>query len=111
MSKNLRDLHGPALALVLERLKPSGPFQGAFVVDLAGFVFSLLFVMFFIANLLCFFPDSFESAKSISTGPASRSSLKVGKSVSNGIPKHGTRALSSVCFTCSSFFLRHNMRY
>lgn len=66
VSKNLRDLHGPALALVLERLKPSGPFQ-----------------------------DSFESAKSISTGPASRSSLKVGKSVSNGIPKHGTRALSS----------------
>ncbi|GMY38218.1 protein MOR1 isoform X2 [Fagus crenata] len=66
IEKILKDLHGPALALVLERLKPYGAIQ-----------------------------DSFDSAKVISMGPTSKSSSRVGKSTSNGVVKHGNRAMSS----------------
>ncbi|XP_043808060.1 protein MOR1 isoform X2 [Manihot esculenta] len=66
IEKNLKDLHGPALALVLERLKPYGAFQ-----------------------------EPFESTKSISMGPTSKTSSKVGKPASNGIPKHANKAMSS----------------
>lgn len=31
----VKDIHGPALTLVVERLKPYGAFQGTFVHDLA----------------------------------------------------------------------------
>ncbi|XP_050288115.1 protein MOR1 isoform X4 [Quercus robur] len=66
VEKILKDLHGPALALVLERLKPGGAFQ-----------------------------ESFDSAKAISMGPTSKSSSRVGKSTSNGVMKPGNRAMSS----------------
>uniref|UniRef100_A0A2N9H0N2 TOG domain-containing protein n=1 Tax=Fagus sylvatica TaxID=28930 RepID=A0A2N9H0N2_FAGSY len=66
IEKILKDLHGPALALVLERLKPYGAIQ-----------------------------DSFDSAKVISMGPTSKSSSRVGKSTSNGVVKHGNKAMSS----------------
>ncbi|KAK9267215.1 hypothetical protein L1049_009635 [Liquidambar formosana] len=66
VTKNLKDLHGPALTLVLERLKPHGAFQ-----------------------------ESFESVKATSMGLTSKSSSKVGKSAANGVPKHGNRAISS----------------
>jgi hypothetical protein len=39
IEKILKDLHGPALALVLERLKPYGAIQGGFSGNLAGFFF------------------------------------------------------------------------
>lgn len=41
--------------------------------------------------------DSFEPAKSISMGPASKTSSRAGKS-SNGVAKAANRALPSVCF-------------
>uniref|UniRef100_A0A5B7AKF7 Protein MOR1 n=1 Tax=Davidia involucrata TaxID=16924 RepID=A0A5B7AKF7_DAVIN len=70
VTKNLRDIHGPALAIVLERLKPNGAFQ-----------------------------ETFDSAKTISTGPTTKGGSKVGKSSSNGYgdraPRHGSRAISS----------------
>lgn len=66
ITKNLKDIHGPALAIVLERLRPPGAFH-----------------------------DSFESARTVSTALASKNSSKVGKSTSNGVLKHGNRALSS----------------
>ncbi|KDP34897.1 hypothetical protein JCGZ_09185 [Jatropha curcas] len=66
IEKNLKDLHGPALALVLERVRPYGAFQ-----------------------------DSFESAKAISMGPTSKTATKAGKSASNGVSKHANRSTSS----------------
>ncbi|KAJ9168430.1 hypothetical protein P3X46_019955 [Hevea brasiliensis] len=66
IEKNLKDLHGPALTLVLERLKPYGAFQ-----------------------------ESFESAKSISMASTLKTSSKVGKPASNGVPKHTNRTMSS----------------
>ncbi|CAL5344938.1 unnamed protein product [Camellia sinensis] len=70
VSKNMKDIHGPALAIVLERLKQYGAFQ-----------------------------ETFELAKELSTGLTSKSSSKVGKSSSNGhgdcLPKHGSRPVSS----------------
>ncbi|XP_042521091.1 protein MOR1 isoform X2 [Macadamia integrifolia] len=70
VSKNIKDLHGPALALVLERLKPSGALQ-----------------------------DSYDSVRGIPTTLTSKTSSKVGKSSSNGcvdrVSKHGSRAISS----------------
>ncbi|XP_030501209.2 protein MOR1 [Cannabis sativa] len=65
VEKLVRDTQGPALALVHERLKPGGAFQ-----------------------------ESFESAKTISA-PASKTLSKVGKSTSNGVLKHGSKAASS----------------
>ncbi|XAR66434.1 hypothetical protein NMG60_11012669 [Bertholletia excelsa] len=70
VTKNLKDIQGPALAIVLERLKPYGAF-----------------------------PESFESVRPTSMAPASKGSSKVAKSSSNGhgdrIPRHGSRASSS----------------
>ncbi|KAL5568082.1 hypothetical protein UlMin_024657 [Ulmus minor] len=66
IEKMVKDIHGPALAIVLERLKPYGAFQ-----------------------------DSFESAKTISMVPTSKNLSKVGKSTSNGVSKHGNKAVSS----------------
>ncbi|XP_052201183.1 protein MOR1 isoform X2 [Diospyros lotus] len=70
VTKNLKDIHGPALAIVIERLKLQGAFH-----------------------------ETFESAKAISTGTTSKSSSKVGKSGSTGhgdrIPRHGSRTVSS----------------
>ncbi|WCJ24432.1 ARM repeat superfamily protein [Euphorbia peplus] len=66
IEKNLKDLNGPALALVLERVKPYGGFQ-----------------------------ESFESAKSISMGPTSKTSSKAGRSTSNGVSKNGNRTAPS----------------
>ncbi|OMO86342.1 CLIP-associated protein [Corchorus capsularis] len=66
IEKNLKDIQGPALALILERIKPSG-----------------------------FFQESFESSKGVSTGLASKTNAKVAKSTSNGVMKHGNRAVAS----------------
>ncbi|KAJ6423148.1 hypothetical protein OIU84_024140 [Salix udensis] len=66
IEKNLKDIHGPALALVLERVRPAGGFQ-----------------------------ESFESTKTISTGPSSKTSTKVGKAATNGISKHANRSISA----------------
>ncbi|KAK3028496.1 hypothetical protein RJ639_038564 [Escallonia herrerae] len=61
VTKNIRDIQGPALAVVLDRLKSFGAVQ-----------------------------ETYESAKPIST---SKNFVKTGKS--NGLPKHGSRAVSS----------------
>nr|DAD22961.1 TPA_asm: hypothetical protein HUJ06_024424 [Nelumbo nucifera] len=70
VTKNLKDLRGPALALVLERFKLPGGLQ-----------------------------ESFDSGKGLSTGLASKPGTKIGKSGSNGFgdrtSKHGNRAISS----------------
>ncbi|GMP72550.1 hypothetical protein CsSME_00030538 [Camellia sinensis var. sinensis] len=69
VTKNLKDIQGPALAIVLERLKQHyGAFQ-----------------------------ETFEVAKTISMGPSSKSGSKVGKSSSNGNGdrRAGNRAVSS----------------
>ncbi|KAH9795885.1 protein MOR1 [Citrus sinensis] len=58
IEKNLKDIQGPALALILERIKLNG-------------------------------------ASQVSMGPTSKSSSKVPKSASNGVSKHGNRAISS----------------
>ncbi|KAF8413913.1 hypothetical protein HHK36_001909 [Tetracentron sinense] len=69
VTRNLKDVRGPALALVHERLKPSGAFQ-----------------------------ESFESTKASSSGLTSKASSKIGKSCSNGhgdrMPKYGNKAIS-----------------
>ncbi|KAK3188824.1 hypothetical protein Dsin_028385 [Dipteronia sinensis] len=59
IEKNLKDIHGPALALILERMKPYGASQAISMV---------------------------QTSKNIS---------KVAKSASNGVSKHGNRAISS----------------
>ncbi|KAI5572013.1 hypothetical protein BDE02_11G133800 [Populus trichocarpa] len=66
IERNLKDIHGPALALVLERVRPASVYQ-----------------------------ESFESTKTISMGPSSKTSSKVGKAASNGISKHSNRSISS----------------
>lgn len=66
VTKSLKDLHGPALTLVLERLKPHGSFQ-----------------------------ESFEPVKAVSMGVTSKIISKVGKSGTNVLPKHGNKAISS----------------
>ncbi|CAL5409801.1 unnamed protein product [Camellia sinensis] len=69
VTKNLKDIQGPALAIVLERLKQHyGAFQ-----------------------------ETFEVAKTISMGPSLKSGSKVGKSSSNGNGdrRAGNRAVSS----------------
>ncbi|KAJ7970482.1 protein MOR1 [Quillaja saponaria] len=66
VEKILKDIHGPALTLVLERLRPHGAFQ-----------------------------ESFESAKVVPMGGNSKSISKVGKTAANGVSKHGNRAISS----------------
>lgn len=100
--KNLKDIQGPALALIHERMKPNGASQGLFFCYLALFYcsphFSFTFCLLFFVSL-----TFFESAKAVSMGPTSKSSSKVAKSASNGLSKHGNRAISSVCFSCLSF--------
>ncbi|KAH7538364.1 hypothetical protein FEM48_Zijuj03G0191700 [Ziziphus jujuba var. spinosa] len=67
VEKMVKDIHGPALTLVVERLKPYGAFQ-----------------------------ESLESTKATAMGPTSRSVPKGGKSAaSNGVLKHGNKAVSS----------------
>ncbi|KAJ1403126.1 TOG domain [Sesbania bispinosa] len=66
IEKIVKDIHGPALTLVLEKLKPYGAFQ-----------------------------ESFESARSVSVGATSKGVSKGGKSTANGVSKHGNRAVSS----------------
>ncbi|XP_022977426.1 protein MOR1-like [Cucurbita maxima] len=66
VEKVLKDISGPALPLVLERLKPYGAFQ-----------------------------ESFESAKQITSSLTSKTAVKVGKATSNGVAKHGSKAISS----------------
>ncbi|CAL5411371.1 unnamed protein product [Camellia sinensis] len=68
VTKNLKDIQGPALAIVLERLKHSGAFQ-----------------------------ETFDVAKTISMGPSLKSGSKVGKfsSNGNGDRRAGNRAVSS----------------
>ena len=42
----------------------------------------------------------------MSIGPTSKSSSRVGKSTSNGVMKHGSRTMTSVCYTVfSNIFL------
>ncbi|RDX85911.1 Protein MOR1, partial [Mucuna pruriens] len=65
IEKIVKDIHGPALTLVLEKLRPNGAFQ-----------------------------ESFEPAKAVSVAGATSKS-KVGKSTANGVSKHGNRAVSS----------------
>ncbi|XP_057949966.1 protein MOR1 isoform X2 [Malania oleifera] len=71
LTKNLKDIHGPALAFVLERLKQ--PYVA--------------------------FQESFDSAKTVSMGISTKSTSKVGKPATNGygdrVSKHGSRAMSS----------------
>ncbi|KAF9673107.1 hypothetical protein SADUNF_Sadunf11G0114300 [Salix dunnii] len=66
IERTLKDIHGPALAIVLERVRPASVYQ-----------------------------ESFESTKTISMGPSSKTSSKVVKAASNGISKHSNRSLSS----------------
>ncbi|KAG6756741.1 hypothetical protein POTOM_040182 [Populus tomentosa] len=66
IERNLKDINGPALALVVERVRPASVYQ-----------------------------ESFESTKTISMGPSSKTSSKVGKAASNGISKHSNRSISS----------------
>ena len=80
MTKNLKDLRGPALALVLEHLKTSG--------------LSL--------------PDASDSAKAGPSGLASKSTSKIAKPGVNGFADHGTkhRSKSIPSVRVSSFFYR-----
>lgn len=41
----VKDIHGPALTLVLEKLKPHGAYQGAFFGNIAHLYSSLLLVV------------------------------------------------------------------
>ncbi|XP_019426639.1 PREDICTED: protein MOR1-like [Lupinus angustifolius] len=66
IEKMVKDIHGPALAVVLEKLKPHGIFQ-----------------------------ESFETARAVSAGATSKGVSKAGKSTANGVPKHGIRPVSS----------------
>ncbi|KAE9589870.1 hypothetical protein Lalb_Chr21g0313501 [Lupinus albus] len=66
IEKMVKDIHGPALALVLEKLKPHGTFQ-----------------------------ESFETARAVSAGATSKGVSKAGKSTTNGVSKHGNRPVSS----------------
>ncbi|KAK4759750.1 hypothetical protein SAY87_022881 [Trapa incisa] len=65
VTKNLKDIQGPALAIVLERLKPHGALQ-----------------------------ESFEHTKTASLGP-SNNSIRMGRPASHGLVKPGNRAISS----------------
>ncbi|XP_044495170.1 protein MOR1 isoform X2 [Mangifera indica] len=94
IEKHLKDLHGPALALVVERLKLPGGSHGVY----DNLVFVNFPVFFYIFYFVCYFmllAISLESAKSISVGPTSKGSTKVAKSTSNGLLKHGGRTISA----------------
>jgi cytoskeleton-associated protein 5 len=66
IEKIVKDIQGPALALVLEKIKPYGAFQ-----------------------------ESFESTRAASVSVASKGATKVGKSTANGVSKPGNRSVSS----------------
>ncbi|KAL0305776.1 UNVERIFIED_CONTAM: protein MOR1 [Sesamum radiatum] len=70
VTKNLKDIQGSALAIVVERLKPYGAFQ-----------------------------ENFETGRSIPAGIASKTSSKIGKSNAHGdrasSSRHGNRVASS----------------
>ncbi|XP_059659280.1 protein MOR1-like [Cornus florida] len=67
VTKNLKDIHGPALAIVLERLKPHGTFQ-----------------------------ETFESAKTIPTSKSgSKVGKSSNNGHADRAPRHGSRAVSS----------------
>ncbi|GMI81930.1 MICROTUBULE ORGANIZATION 1 [Hibiscus trionum] len=66
IEKNLKDIQGPALALILERVKPYGSFQ-----------------------------EFVEPPKGGSIGLSSKTNTKVAKSTSNGVTKHGNRTVTS----------------
>ncbi|GAU31280.1 hypothetical protein TSUD_39600 [Trifolium subterraneum] len=66
IEKIVKDIHGPALTLVLEKIKPYGAFQ-----------------------------ESFESARAASVSVTSKGATKVGKSTANGVSKPGNRSVSS----------------
>ncbi|KAL4281731.1 hypothetical protein GQ457_03G043050 [Hibiscus cannabinus] len=66
IEKNLKDIQGPALALILERVKPYGSFQ-----------------------------EFVEPPKGGSIGISSKTNTKVAKSTSNGVTKHGNRTVTS----------------
>ncbi|MCL7034943.1 hypothetical protein MKW94_023873 [Papaver nudicaule] len=69
VTKILRDIRGPAVALILERLNPSAAFQ-----------------------------ETFEPAKGTSTGGATKNSSKIGKSATNAPGdrgKHASKGISS----------------
>ncbi|PPR93760.1 hypothetical protein GOBAR_AA26907 [Gossypium barbadense] len=66
IEKNLRDIQGPALALILERVKPYGSFQ-----------------------------ELVEPSKGGSIGLVSKTNTKVAKATSNGVTKHGNRTVTS----------------
>lgn len=101
MTKNLRDLQGPALAIVLERLKPNGAFHGTVYCSFLN-LYKSLFVW-----QSCFMVINFLPAEP-SMGPAAKNGSKVAKSNANGYgdrtQKHGSKAVSSVWFPCVSFF-------
>ena len=90
IEKILKDIHGPALTLVLEKLKPYGAFQGMF----SFFFVNHGEVLIFILLTQFLFLESFAVAKSVSVGAPAK--LKGGKSTANGVSKHGNRAASSV---------------
>ncbi|CAM8905774.1 unnamed protein product [Rhodiola kirilowii] len=66
VTKNLKDIHGPALTIVLERLRPHGAVL-----------------------------ESYESVKMNEGGLASKNNLKTGRSNANATVKHGNRPLPS----------------
>ncbi|XVF74962.1 hypothetical protein PTKIN_Ptkin13bG0151300 [Pterospermum kingtungense] len=66
IERNLKDIQGPALTVILERAKPHGSFQ-----------------------------ESIESSKGVSIGLVPKTNLKVSKSTSNGVTKHGNRTVTS----------------
>lgn len=92
----VKDIHGPALTLVLEKLKPYGAFQGTFF---GSFFFANVGEFVWISSLNSSFfwsLESFESGRAVSVGATSKA--KAGKSTANGVSKHGNRAVSSVCW-------------
>uniref|UniRef100_A0A6N2LDZ9 Protein MOR1 n=1 Tax=Salix viminalis TaxID=40686 RepID=A0A6N2LDZ9_SALVM len=100
IEKNLKDIHGPALALVLERVRPAGGFQGLSC-NLDDFFVCVSACMHMPPVLRLHFEifhglsESFESTKTISMGPSSKTSTKVGKAATNGISKHANRSISA----------------
>ncbi|KAB5521789.1 hypothetical protein DKX38_026108 [Salix brachista] len=100
IEKNLKDIHGPALTLVLERVRPAGGFQGLscnlddFFVCVSACM-HMPPVLRLHSEIFHGLSESFESTKTISTGPSSKTSTKVGKAATNGISKHANRSISA----------------
>ncbi|KAG5004749.1 hypothetical protein JHK82_028765 [Glycine max] len=93
IEKMVKDIHGPALTLIVEKLKPYGAFQGTFF---GSFFFANVGEFVWISSLNSSFfwsLESFESGRAVSVGAISKA--KAGKSTANGVSKHGNRAVSS----------------